>query len=91
MDMVDSKEEESSNKSLVERLEEAPKKFFDVILATSKNYLTHMIAVVKSFWPQHNLALISKGIAPDCLDEKFQDYCKESEVIAEDILKNLAE
>ena len=50
-----------------------------------------MIAVVKSFWPQHNLALIAKGIAPDYSDEKFQDYCKESKVIAEEILRNLAE
>ena len=58
--------------------------------ATSKNYLTHMIAFVKSFWPQHNLSLIAKGIAPDCSDEKFQG-CKKSEVIAEEILKNLAE
>ena len=91
MNMVDSEEEPSSNKSLVERLEEAPKKFFDVMRATSKNYLTHMIGVVKSYWPQHNLAPIAKGIAPDCSDEKFQDYCKESEVIAEEILKNLVE
>ena len=91
MDMVNSEKESSSSKSLVECLEEDPKKFFDVMTATSKNYLTHMIAVVKSFWPQHNLSLIAKGIAPDCSDEKFQDYCKESEVIAEDILKNLAE
>ena len=91
VDMVDSEEEPSSNKSLVERLEEAPKQFFDVMTATSKNYLTRMIGVVKSYWPQHNLAPIAKGIAPDCSDKKFQDYCKESEVIAEEILKNLAE
>ena len=91
MDMVDSDEGSSSSKSLVERLEEAPKKFFDVMTATSKNYLTHMIGVVKSYLPQYNLALIAKGIAPDYSDEKFQDYCKESEVIAEEILKNLAE
>ena len=50
-----------------------------------------MIGVVKSYWPQHNLAPIAKGIAPDYSDEKFQSYCKESEVIAEEILKNLAE
>ena len=49
MDMVDSEEEPSSNKSLVERLGEAPKKFFDVMTATSKNYLTHMIGIVKSY------------------------------------------
>jgi len=69
--MVDSEEGSSSSKSLVECLEEAPKKFFDVLTATSKNYLTHMIEIVKSYWPQHNLAPIAKGIAPDCSDEKF--------------------
>ena len=91
VDMVDSEEESSSSKSLVEHLEEAPKKFFDVMTATSKNYLTHMIGIIKSYWPQHNLAPIAKGIAPDCSDEKFKSYCKESVVIAEEILMNLAE
>ena len=88
--MVDSEEESSSRKSLVEHQEEAPKKFFDVMTSTSKNYLTHMIGIVKSYCPQHNLAPISKGIAADCSDEEFQSYCKESEVIAKEILKNLA-
>jgi len=89
--MVDSEEDSSSSRSLVERLEEAPKKFFDVMTATSKNYLTHMIGIIKSYWPQHNFAPIAKGIAPDYSDEKFQSYCKESEVIAKEILKNKAE
>jgi len=91
VDVVDSEEELSSNKSLVERLEEAPQKSFDVVTATSKNYLTHMLGVVKSYLPQFNLAPIAKGIAPTCSDEKFWDYCKESEVIYEEILKNMAE
>ena len=89
--MVDIEEESSSSKSLVERLEEGPQNFFDVMTATSKNYLTHMIGVVKSYLPQFNLAPIAKGIAPSCSDEKFREYCKESEVIAEEILKNMAE
>ena len=89
--MVDFEEGSSNSKSLVERLEEAPKKIFDIMMATSKNYLTHMIGVVKSYLPQFNLAPIAKGIAPDCSDEKFRDYCAESEVIAEEILKNLEE
>ena len=50
-----------------------------------------MIGIVKSYWPQHNLAPIVKEIATYCSDEEFQSYCKESEVIAEEILKNLAE
>ena len=69
--MVDSEEGSSNSKSLVERLEEAPKKIFDVMTATSKNYLIHMIGVVKSYLAQFNLAPIAKGIAPDCSDEKF--------------------
>jgi len=50
-----------------------------------------MIGVVKSYLPQFNLAPIAKGIALSCSDEKFREYCKESEVIAEEILKNIAE
>ena len=91
MDVIDSEEESSNNKSLVEHLEEAPQKIFDVMTATSKNYLTHMIGVVKSYLPHFNLALIAKGIALNCSDEQFRDYCKESEVIVEEILKNMAE
>jgi len=91
VETIDSEEGSSNNKSLVERLEEAPKKIFDVMMATSKNYLTHMIGVVKSYLSHFNLTPIAKGIAPTCSDEKFRDYCKESEVIAEEILKNMAE
>ena len=50
-----------------------------------------MIGVVKSYLPQFNLAPLAKGIAPNCSDEKFWEYCKESEVIAEEILKNMVE
>ena len=70
MDVVDTEEESSSSKFLVEHLEEAPQRIFDVMTATSKNYLTHMIGVVKLYLPQFNLALIAKGIAPSCSDEK---------------------
>ena len=91
MDVVDSEEELSSSKSLVEHLEEVPQKIFDVVTATSKNYLTHMIGFVKSYLPQFNLAPIAKGIAPSCSDEKFREYCKESEVIVEEILKSMVE
>ena len=89
--MVDPEGEASNRRSLVERLEEAPRKIIHFMTATSKNYLTHMLGIVKSYWPQHNLAPVAKGIVVDCSDQDFQGYCKETEVIAEEILKNLAE
>ena len=91
MDMVDSEGEASSSRSLVKRLKEAPRKIINFMTATSKNYLTHMLGIVKSYWPQHNLAPVAKGIATDCSDKDFQSCCKETEKIAEEILKNLAE
>ena len=90
--MVDPQEGEAlSSKSLVERLEEAPRKIVDYLSTTSKNYLSHMLAIVKSYWPQHNLAPIALGIAADCPDQDFLHYREETEPIAEEILKNLAE
>ena len=80
-----------SSKSLVERLEEAPRKIVDYLSTTSKNYLSHMLAIVKSYWPQHNLAPIALGIAADCPDQDFLRYREETELIAEEILKNLVE
>ena len=91
MDVIHFEEGSSNSKSLVERLEEAPQKIFDVMTATSKNYLTHMKGVVKSYLPHFNLSPIAKGITPNCSDEKFWNYCKESEVIAEEIMMNMVE
>ena len=92
VDMFDPQEgEASSSQSLVECLEEAPKKIIDFMTVTSKNYLSNILAVVKSYWPRNNLAPIAKGIVVDCSDQDFQGYCKETEMIAEEILKNLAE
>ena len=71
MEIIASEEGSSNSKSLVERLEEAPKNILDVMTATSKNYLTHIIGVVKSYLPHFNLAPIAKGIAPTCSEEKF--------------------
>jgi len=50
-----------------------------------------MLAIVKSYWPQHNLSPVALGIAADCSDKDFLGYCKETKTIAEEILKNLAE
>jgi len=69
VDMVAPQEgEASSSRCLVERLEGAPRKIIDFMTATSKNYLSRMLTIVKSYWPHHNLAPIAKGIAVDCSD-----------------------
>ena len=89
--MVDPQEEgTSSNRSLVERLEEALRKIFDYLSATTKNYVAHLLGNVKSYLPQNDLAPLALGIAATCPDEDFLRYRDEAEPIAEEIIKNLA-
>ena len=49
VDMVNPQEGASSSKPLVERLEEAPKKILDSLSATTKNYISHLLGIVKSY------------------------------------------
>ena len=52
VDMVDPQEEgASSSKSFVERMEETPRKILDYLSATTKNYIAHLLGIVKSYWP----------------------------------------
>ena len=91
LDMVDPQEEGmSSSKSLVERLEEAPRKILDYLSATTKNYVAHLLGIVKSYLPQTDLASLALGIAATCPDEDFLQYRDEAEPIAEEIVKSLA-
>ena len=90
--MVDPQEEGTSgSKSLVERLEEAPRKILGYLSTSTKNYIAHLLGIVNSYLPQYNLAPIALGIASDCPDADFLRYREEVEPIAEEIMKNLAE
>jgi hypothetical protein len=92
VDMVDPYEEgASSSKSLVERLEEAPRKILDYLSPTTKNYIVHLLRIMKSYLPQYNLAPIALGIASDCPHADFLWYREEAEPIAEEIMKKLAD
>src|SRR6185503_14619530 len=53
---------EAGDKTLVERLREAPQKITSFMSDTSKQYLAHALGLVKSFWPAANLALIGDGL-----------------------------
>ena len=66
METIVAEEGSSNSKSLMERLEEAPQKIFDVMTATSKNYLTHMIGVVKSYLPHFNLRSEERRVGKEC-------------------------
>jgi hypothetical protein len=78
-----------NNRTLLERLREAPQKIASYISETNRTYVAHMLGLVKSFWPKANAEPLADGIAADCSEEKFVDYMKEVKPVAHKIVETL--
>ena len=90
VEMVDPLEEGTlSTKTLVESLEEAPQKLLSYVSDNTKAYVAHVLALVKSYWPQAKLAPLASGVAVNCPEEDFLWYREESEPLDGDIIKSL--
>ena len=82
-------DEEASEKSLLERLQEAPKRLSSFFSDTSRDYLAQALGLVKSFLPSANLALIGDGVAVGCSEEKFSKFVMEMKPIADKVISGL--
>ena len=87
VDMVE--DGDVGEKSLVERLREAPQKIAGFVSDTSKQYMAHVLGLVKSYWPVANLAPLSDGLAAGCSDEQFDQYVEELKPVANRIVESL--
>jgi hypothetical protein len=64
INMVDPPEEGVvDNRTLLERLHEAPQKIAGYVNKTSKTYMADVLGLVKSFWPKANLEPLAEGMA----------------------------
>lgn len=70
----------------MERLCEAPQKIAGFLSKTSRQYMEHVLGLVKSYWPGVNLAPIGDRLAEGCSDEKFAEYVEEVKPIANKIV-----
>ena len=82
-------EEGAGDKTLVERLCEAPQRITSFLFDTSRQYLAHALGLVKSFLPSANLALISDGLTVSCSEEKFSGYVEEMKPIVDKVISGL--
>jgi len=69
VDMVE--DEGAGEKSLLERLREAPQRLSSFFSETSRDYLAHALGLVKSFLPSANLSFIGDGVAVGYSEEQF--------------------
>ena len=87
VDMVE--DEGAGEKSLLERLREAPQRLGSFFSETSREYLANALGLVKSFLPSANLSLIGDGVTVGCSEEKFSEYVTEMKPIADKVISGL--
>ena len=82
-------DEEAGEKSLLERLREAPQRLISFFSDTSRDYLAHALGLVKSFLPSVSLSFIGDGVAVGYSEEKFSEYVAEMKPITDKVIGSL--
>ena len=87
MDIPEGDEDEPL--SLAERLRKVPEAFERYVSTITRQYVGHVLGLVKSYWPTTRLDALGKGARADCTDEQFYQYVEETSVVANQILESL--
>jgi hypothetical protein len=90
MDMVDPAEEgEADKQPLLERLRGAPERVVKFLAEAPVAWVSHALALVKSFWPEASLGMFAQGVAAECTEEQFNEYLQEAQPVAEQIVQSV--
>jgi hypothetical protein len=90
VDMVNPPEEgEASPRPLLEQLRETPKKVLKFLSEALVACVSNTLAYVKSFLPNAQLDIFAQGMAADCTDERFDEYLRETQPVAEQIVHSV--
>ena len=90
VDMVDIAEEDAEAPlTLVEKVQRVPQGVMRYISATTRQYVSHVLWLVKSYWTQLILDLLREGMNPDCEERQFEEYLLEVSAIANRIVSSL--
>ena len=90
MDMVDIPEDDVELPLFLEgKLQKVPQCFLQYVSVTTRQYMSHVLGLVKSYWPQTPLDPMGDGVKLDCSEEQFDQYLSEVSPIADRIVDSL--
>jgi len=81
---------EDEQLTLAGRLRKVPESFERYVSITTRQYVGHVLWLVKSYWPHTPLDALGKGAKADCTDEQFNQYLQEASVVADQIVEALS-
>ena len=76
--------------TLAGKLRKVPKSFEWYVSTTTRQYVGHVLGLVKSYWPQTPLDPLGKGVKANCTDEPFDQYLQETSTTADKIVESLS-
>jgi len=90
--MVDIPEDDVEAPLFLEgKLQKVPQCFLQYVSVTTRQYVSHVLGLVKSYWPQTPLDSLGEGVKSDCSEEQFDQYLTEVSPIADRIVDNLGQ
>ena len=87
MDIPEGNEDEPL--TLAGRLCKVPKSFERYVSTTTRQYVGHVLGLVKSYWPRTPLDPLVEGAKADCPDDQFGQYLRETSSMADKIVETL--
>ena len=76
--------------SLAGKLHKVPEAIEGYVSTTTRQYVGHVLGLVKSYWPTTRLDALGKGAKADCTEEQFRQYLEETSVVANQIVESLS-
>ena len=67
--------------TLAGKLRKVPESFEKFISATTRQYVGHVLGLVKSYWPLTPLDALGKGAKAYRTDEQFNQYLQETQIV----------
>ena len=74
--------------TLAGRLRKVPETFEKYVSTITRQYVGHVLGLVKSYWPTTRLDVLGKGAKADCTDDQFCQYVEETSVVANQIVES---
>ena len=76
--------------TLAGRLRKVPECFQQYVSTTTRQYVRHVLGLVKSYWPHTPLDQLGEGAKADCSDDQFDQHLEEASTVADRIVDSLS-
>ena len=76
--------------TLAGRLHKVLGAFERFVSTITRQYVGHVLGLVKSYWPTTRLDALGQGDKADCTEDKFRQYLPETSRVADQIVESFS-